>query len=243
MSRAVVYVLATGLFVAIVDARRSWDHRAKPTISSRHPKGWTQPKTPWGDPDIQGMWPISFVGSVPLERCAGGGGRGRGAFSHPATPTRRSSPTPSTRSASTRPRNKSIAMPRPSPQAISARPSSRGSPTLRRLSDRPLNRRSAERKAARDDGRGKAAVCADEEQLGASGRDPGVGFLLGFRQLGPLHHARNALLDDAVSLQQRRAHHAGPGLRDPGPRDGARDAYRPGRRSAGTLFQDQALDG
>ena len=30
------------------------------------PKSWTQPKTPWGDPDIQGMWPISFVGSVPL---------------------------------------------------------------------------------------------------------------------------------------------------------------------------------
>jgi hypothetical protein len=42
------------------------------------PAGWTHPKTPWGDPDIQGMWPISFVGSVPLERCAGGFGRGRG---------------------------------------------------------------------------------------------------------------------------------------------------------------------
>src|SRR4051794_38112526 len=41
------------------------------------PAGWAQPKTPWGDPDLQGMWPISYVGSVPLERCAGGGGRGR----------------------------------------------------------------------------------------------------------------------------------------------------------------------
>ena len=41
------------------------------------PAGWTHPKTPWGDPDLQGMWPISFVGSVPLERCAGGFGRGR----------------------------------------------------------------------------------------------------------------------------------------------------------------------
>ena len=37
------------------------------------PKGWVQPKTPWGDPDIQGMWPISYVGTVGLERCAGGG--------------------------------------------------------------------------------------------------------------------------------------------------------------------------
>jgi hypothetical protein len=40
------------------------------------PAGWVQPKTPWGDPDLQGIWPISYVGSVPLERCAGGGGRG-----------------------------------------------------------------------------------------------------------------------------------------------------------------------
>ena len=37
------------------------------------PKGWVQAKTPWGDPDIQGMWPISYVGTVPLERCSGGG--------------------------------------------------------------------------------------------------------------------------------------------------------------------------
>src|SRR5689334_5697313 len=37
------------------------------------PKGWVQPKTPWGDPDLQGMWPISYVGTVPLERCTGGG--------------------------------------------------------------------------------------------------------------------------------------------------------------------------
>jgi hypothetical protein len=40
------------------------------------PADWAHPKTPWGDPDLQGRWPISFVGSVPLQRCAGGG-RGR----------------------------------------------------------------------------------------------------------------------------------------------------------------------
>ena len=40
------------------------------------PAGWVQPKTVWGDPDLQGTWPISYVGSVPLERCAGFGGRG-----------------------------------------------------------------------------------------------------------------------------------------------------------------------
>jgi hypothetical protein len=33
------------------------------------PAGWKAPKTAWGDPDLQGTWPISYVGSVPLERC------------------------------------------------------------------------------------------------------------------------------------------------------------------------------
>ena len=34
------------------------------------PPGWVQPKTPWGDPDLQGIWPISYVGTVSFERCA-----------------------------------------------------------------------------------------------------------------------------------------------------------------------------
>jgi len=38
------------------------------------PSGWAQPKTPWGDPDLQGIWPISYVGTVPLQRCVGGFG-------------------------------------------------------------------------------------------------------------------------------------------------------------------------
>jgi hypothetical protein len=72
-SRALIYGLAAVLFVAVVNGQSP----AGPPSEANHfietPKGWTQPKTPWGDPDIQGMWPISFVGSVPLERCKGGG--------------------------------------------------------------------------------------------------------------------------------------------------------------------------
>jgi hypothetical protein len=33
------------------------------------PPGWMMPKTPWGDPDLQGVWPISYVGNVSLQRC------------------------------------------------------------------------------------------------------------------------------------------------------------------------------
>src|SRR5207344_2309212 len=41
------------------------------------PAGWTLPRTAWGDPDLQGTWPISYVGSVPFERCSSDGGGGR----------------------------------------------------------------------------------------------------------------------------------------------------------------------
>src|SRR5262245_30629539 len=77
ITRALVFTLTAALFITVANGQSP----AGPPSEANHfietPKGWTQPKTPWGDPDIQGRWPISFVGSVPLERCAGGG-RGRG---------------------------------------------------------------------------------------------------------------------------------------------------------------------
>lgn len=30
--------------------------------------GWTQPKTPWGEPDLQGMWPLNHLISTPFQR-------------------------------------------------------------------------------------------------------------------------------------------------------------------------------
>jgi hypothetical protein len=52
------------------------------------PAGWKAPRTAWGDPDLQGMWPISYVGSVPLERCAGIGGRAGGPPPPPCDPNK-----------------------------------------------------------------------------------------------------------------------------------------------------------
>ena len=82
--RLVLGGVAALLFGATVGGQSGPGH--KPSEANHFietPAGWTHPKTAWGDPDLQGMWPISFVGSVPLERCAGGFGRGRG------TPRRR----------------------------------------------------------------------------------------------------------------------------------------------------------
>ena len=33
------------------------------------PAGWVHPKTPWGDPDLQGIWPLNAAGLTPLQRC------------------------------------------------------------------------------------------------------------------------------------------------------------------------------
>ena len=76
LGRALIYGLAVCLFVVVVNGQSPLGPPSEANHFIETPKGWTQPKTPWGDPDIQGMWPISFVGSVPLERCAGGRGRG-----------------------------------------------------------------------------------------------------------------------------------------------------------------------
>src|SRR4051795_3180372 len=52
------------------------------------PAGWKHPKTAWGDPDLQGTWPISYVGSVPFERCAGGFTRAGGPPQPPCDPNK-----------------------------------------------------------------------------------------------------------------------------------------------------------
>jgi hypothetical protein len=37
---------------------------------SSSPGGWTVPRTPWGDPDLQGIWPSTAMVGVPLQRAA-----------------------------------------------------------------------------------------------------------------------------------------------------------------------------
>ena len=64
---------STALFAVILHAQIPASEK---NMFVETPAGWKQPKTAWGDPDIQGTWPINYVGSVPLERCAGGGRAG-----------------------------------------------------------------------------------------------------------------------------------------------------------------------
>jgi len=34
------------------------------------PAGWKVPRTPWGDPDLRGMWPVDYLAATPRERPA-----------------------------------------------------------------------------------------------------------------------------------------------------------------------------
>ena len=69
--RLVLASVTAALFVTIVSAQNAVPPSEKNMFAGT-PAGWKHPKTAWGDPDLQGTWPISFVGGVPLERCAGG---------------------------------------------------------------------------------------------------------------------------------------------------------------------------
>ena len=59
----VLTVLLTSATVWLVPA---------PTIGQTTSPGrpWTAPRTPWGDPDLQGIWTANEMHSVPLERVA-----------------------------------------------------------------------------------------------------------------------------------------------------------------------------
>ena len=75
LARPVIGVAAAVVFAVTVSGQGAPPSEANHFIGT--PAGWVHPKTPWGDPDLQGMWPIGYVGGTPLERCAGAGGRGR----------------------------------------------------------------------------------------------------------------------------------------------------------------------
>src|SRR5689334_2752963 len=72
----VILAGAAAVFVITVHAQSPGVAPSEANHFIETPRGWVHPKTAWGDPDLTGTWPISFVGSVPLERCSGGGRAG-----------------------------------------------------------------------------------------------------------------------------------------------------------------------
>ena len=223
------------------NARRPDNHRARRTSSSKHPPGGMVPKTAWGDPDLQGTWPISYVGSVPLERCAGGFGRSR--RNSAASVRSEQSVSHGRRIQGARGRG------RRTRRSLCGRDQGgqlrRRVPGRHRRSDGAaaadlVDCRPAEWPAAGDDRGRQAAVGAHEKQLGAAGRNADVRLRVRFRHVGSLHHARDARVDVPLPLQQRRADHPGARIRDPQHGDDPRGAHRADRRPS-DVSRDHAV--
>ena len=93
LTRLLLGVAAVTIFVVTVHAQSKpiGDHVRGKASEANHfidtPAGWTHPRTAWGEPDLEGTWPIpagvNLVRSCPR---AGGPGRGRGAAPAPAAP-------------------------------------------------------------------------------------------------------------------------------------------------------------
>jgi hypothetical protein len=93
LTRLLLGVAAVTIFVVAVHAQSKpiGDHVRGQANEANHfietPAGWTHPRTAWGEPDLEGTWPIP-AGVNLVRTCprAGGPGRGRGAAPAPAAP-------------------------------------------------------------------------------------------------------------------------------------------------------------
>jgi len=57
-----------GISIAIALGVCSAPHTAVAQQSTGSKAGWTHPMTPWGEPDLQGMWPLNHLISTPFQR-------------------------------------------------------------------------------------------------------------------------------------------------------------------------------
>src|SRR5687768_11475035 len=86
--RLLIGAIGVGLFVVTVSAQQSI--LGKPSEANHFietPAGWVHPKTAWGEPALEGTWPLPA--GINLERScprAGGPGRGGPGGAAPAAP-------------------------------------------------------------------------------------------------------------------------------------------------------------
>jgi len=57
-----------GIGIAIALGVCSAPHTAVAQQSTGSKAGWTHPMTPWGEPDLQGIWPLNHLISTPFQR-------------------------------------------------------------------------------------------------------------------------------------------------------------------------------
>ena len=68
MSRQIVQSAATALVLAMCAAPSLTQPAYAAADRTAATRGWAPPKTPWGDPDLRGTWPLDSVGQTPFQR-------------------------------------------------------------------------------------------------------------------------------------------------------------------------------
>jgi hypothetical protein len=68
MRTASICVLTAVVAILAAAAATAGEHTPSAKVASQSAADWKIGRTPWGDPDIQGIWPISHLMSVPLQR-------------------------------------------------------------------------------------------------------------------------------------------------------------------------------
>ncbi|MBO9581283.1 MAG: hypothetical protein J7498_10375 [Sphingobium sp.] len=67
-------VLSLPFVLSSPEAAVAQNAKARPA-AAKPAKAWTVPRTPWGDPDLRGQWPIDYLAGTPRERPASYGNR------------------------------------------------------------------------------------------------------------------------------------------------------------------------
>ena len=61
-------VLMVGATSGPAEAQRSFDSLSLAQGKPSQPSTWKQPMTPWGEPDLRGIWPLNHLISTPFQR-------------------------------------------------------------------------------------------------------------------------------------------------------------------------------
>ena len=201
---------------AAAGARSAKPEARKAPAPLKASAGWVMPKTPWGHPDLQGVWTTDDMLSVPMERPEQFAGRAELTDEEFGVRARRET------------RRRSSATGR----AVRGVPRRRGLPdvpadiTGDRAGGRPHSADHARSAAARGDAPG-----ATQQRALVVGRSD---------LLRPLHHARANRLHHAGNLRQRQPDPPDARLRRHQLRDGARGAPDSARRPPSRRPENQA---
>src|SRR5215471_12519931 len=75
LSRPAALLLGLGIATSTVAAAQTPATSSPAAVGAKPSQTWTAPRTPWGDPDLQGIWPSTDMVGVPFERPAELAGR------------------------------------------------------------------------------------------------------------------------------------------------------------------------